>query len=342
MADITTFTTVANGDHLYQGYFNTLATLVAKNTIYAAENSGEASNEYPNVAYDLFGSDTASSKINFTHATSEYDNKQTSAASITFNNLLSPTQKSVLAGTETSVLLSVNEYTAGATTTSIITNPSFETGNSGGWTISVGGTCASSIVTSSDGTGVTQGTYCLKFICSNTATSSGQAAQSVDMTNVRRVFIDYYELAGSNSVTCTVSGSIGGLAMTGGDSWADSGSGNVSKTLIFDNRSGVSGNVLTGTQTLLFKLNYSSASSGATNQGARFDNVRFEMKSTTNTTRTYKVSYDGGTNWVTVSNNTLTNLGYAITDLGVRIEETNTSATTYAYGIIYDFGIFYG
>jgi hypothetical protein len=327
--------TVANPDQV-----NTNIEFLCKNLLITAMNAGAANASYQLLYVDILGSDSATTKTNWTYGTSLYKNTGTAQAILEFKNLLTKEQKDVLVGSEQTALVWVDQITYGDTVAGVVSNPSFETAGGGGadvfanWTETTSG--AAVTFTRDTGTGVTYGTYCCHLVKSgSTAYTAGDIAsvsQSINFTGVKKIIID---------------------AICGPDSGPYSGVGlkvYVDADTVYTTPVGQSCTILnqvidvssySGSHTLKIAFTYAQAGSSYACSWY-LDNVRTVANTTANTTRVYKLSYDGGTNWSAVSNGALTQLPSVITDVGVRVEDTRTDANAGLYNMILGFGFVYG
>lgn len=342
MASLTTFTTVADGDSFYQGYFNGVVGSIGTNAIISAMNASASATNY-NVVTDLLGaSTTATSSTNWTYVSGEWDNKQSSQATLQFNNMLSGEQKGRLTANTKTAILYLDYLNAGDLVTTTLTNVSFETAGSGGSNVFQGWT---NWVTSSNyawsqatGAGVTAGTYCAKVTKNSSSDNTSPMAnltQSMDFTNKRYLYFDWYVtsgVAGGNYVVNAYYDTTQIYTLTVNYQGASIGATNAQIDLRPYN--------VTGTHTLKFEFIFWATTSSQSGT-MTIDNVRLTTNTDANTTRTCSVSYDGGTNWSTVTPGSPYTFANAITNIGVKIVETKTDASTTLFNRLLGLGVYF-
>jgi len=318
------------------------------------------STEQPNAVYDLFNSDTATTKTNWTYDSTNkwYINTQTSAGSLAFTNMLSPKQK-----LETPVITKVYPLVifddAGAIDTSIVSNNSFETAGVGSpdifanWTesITLPGVGTAAWTQASSGSGITNGSKCASWNGTVTSTSPGPTpggtlTQSITLNGHRYIGIDWYgqiQQTSGTTLAQTISFTISCGSASDGSSVTSSGTSVVtgSGTIVLDVAN------ITGTNTLTISMGgFTGWISRTYVYDLRFDNIRpvkFGGGSAISgsISRIIQVTANNGTNWETVPNGSWYTLSNTGSDLGCRILEIRTDADSLLSDKVIELGMFY-
>ena len=329
----------SDGDILYASALNSTVSTAYMNIIRSAMNAGNSKSLYNRLYFDTFEGDTATTKVGWTYdgTNKRYNNVGSSGSAVLeCKNLLGSYQKFLLSG-ERNIFFVPDEFTEGDTTSSTISNYNFETGSSA-WTITLGGTTVKSMDTGSR----TEGTQSLKLQYTGNAGATNTIVQNVVIpSGATQLFVDarcdsQNANVGASSIVVSL-----GSPTTGSIVSNTVGISSAGPAVVGWSPCVVPIGSMTGSQIITITSAFSGNSAG-TACGAWIDNIRFTIGSTTQTTRLYKASYDGGTTWTTISPNIITALPSNITDLGIRIEDTRTSAGSTLYNYINGFGILYG
>jgi hypothetical protein len=335
------FKGIVDGDQLDDGYFQGIAGQALTNNIINQLNT-TVTYKNDNLYTDDLTADSADTKTNWTYdGTNDlYYNEQTSLATLDFQTLLSIDQKEMLAGTEDTVVLYVDWFDAGDNTASIVTNEGFETAGGGG--ADVFGTWAE---TAGSGTftqstsNVIAGTYSGKFLASGSTDITGTLTQTIDVTNVHFITINYtIDTVVSSADTFASTLTMAAGAATNNFSQTQVGVGTESNTgvLVVDCRA------VTGSQTLTLTFFHDDQSTGTGSSSFYVDDIKtFSVATTANSTVGYSVSPNGSSSYETVVPGVPTTLSSVITDLGIKITETRTDAQTSVKSEVKAIGIFW-
>lgn len=305
--------------------------------------------------YDLFASDTAATKTNWTYNATDdtYENTQTSQAILAFTDILSDKQKNALGGNLSHAAVYFVFDDAGEEDATVVSNAGFETAGGGGadvfadWTEATGWNQSTSTgVWSQQATHATEGSTAAYFdgrIDDGADNTANTLTQNIDLTGIKYLSVDYYAIweqdsGALNNIDLTVSATIGAASDSSVISSSTVGVGVTdSGTLIVD----VS--AITSTENLVLSVNCAGGwGSRVYLADVWFDNVQcWEDGSTSsNLTRAIELTADGS-NWESANNGELHAFSNAGTSLGVRITETRTDGSTAAKDVVKSFGVFF-
>jgi hypothetical protein len=320
--------------------------------------SGYTLTKLHKAVHDLFDSDTATTKTNWTYdgTGDQYTNTQTAQATLVISDMLSGAQKNETP-TIRAACVWFEFYDAGDEDTGIVANKGFETAGGGGLDVFGSWTEAADIVTGNTGTvvwtrsttGETEGTYCAEVNGSITNQNSGvdpsysTLTQTINVTGIRYVSVDYSltmtQTAGAALAHgATISIDVGGVsasdsvAMTGG---SDSTSG----TFIIDVEA------LEGNQTITLRVVINDIGWGSRTYTwtGRFDNVRTIKggAAASALTRVIYLSANGGSNWTTVNNGEWVEFANTGNNLCARIIETRSNGSALFSSKVVELAVFY-
>jgi hypothetical protein len=297
----------------------------------------------PGIYTDDLTADSADTSTNWTYdgATDLYENDQSSLATLEFQTLLSVAQKDVLATGDDTVTLYVDYTPTGDATTGIVTNAGFETAGGGGadvfgtWTETAGAGAFSQSTSNN-----TEGTYSARFLASGSTDITGTLVQTnVDVTKVNFVSIDYHiitTVSSADTFASTLTMAAGAATNNFSQTQVGVGTETNTGTLTVDT-TGVTGSV-----TITLSFFHDDQSTGTGGSDFFVDNIQtFSTATSADTTTTYQISPNGSSSYETVTMGTPFVLASDITDLGIKITETNTGAGNGVKSKIKAIGLFW-